>query len=104
MANKDEKKHWWGDEKAPLAIACGATVAALATALINHRQMPPDGFGTLILIAVLASVAAADNCRDLKPPRRSSLMALSIACFVGSLAIAAIAYGSVPGLGAGWAR
>jgi hypothetical protein len=81
--------NWWLDGTGPLAIGVAATAVAAILLATRRGQPPPDGFGTLILISLIANVAAYDNCRDGTSANRPRI---AIAAFVLALALAAVAH------------
>lgn len=95
---------WWTSGTGPLAIGVGSAVVIVCITALHYRTMPPDGFGTLAVISLIANVAAVDNCTDARGRRDPFLAGVAILAAVMAVVATAMAYGSVPGSGAGLAR
>lgn len=84
---------WWTSGQGPLAIGVAASAVAIVLAIAYRRVGPPDGFGTLILISLLADVAAFDNATDLKGRRDGFKSGAAVAAAVVAVAAGLVAYG-----------
>ena len=98
----DEEKpglpKWWTSGKGPLAIGVSASLAAVVMAGLHYKGVPADGFGTLILISLLANVAAVDNATDLQGRRDGFRVAVAVGSCLVAMAAGAVAYRLIPGL------
>ena len=77
---------WWMDGSGPLVLSWAASLTAAAWTAYKYGSAPADGLGVLILISVVASGVALDNCRDGTDRHRSLIGGL--AC--GALAVAGV--------------
>lgn len=97
VAVSDEKKpplpRWWTSGNGPLAIGVAASLAAALIALLRART-PPDGFGTLILISLIANVAAFDNATDQRGRRDTFRGGAAIAASIIAVIAGAVIYGA----------
>lgn len=93
--DSDDKKPglpaWWMDGSGPLAIGvAGAVIAAVMVALRTGTALP-DGFGTLIVTALVANGIALDNCRDGDPKLRAIYSRAAVCALVVTLLAAGFA-------------
>lgn len=92
----DEKPalpRWWTSGVGPLAIGGTASLVAAVLSVVYVKTGPPDGFGTLILISLIADVAAWDNATDLQGRRDGLKSGAAVAAAVVAVASGFVAYG-----------
>ena len=95
MDTDDEKPglpRWWTSGVGPLAIGMTASAAAAIMVAVKWPGPPADGYGTLVLISVIANVAAIDNASDLQGRRDGFRTWLAVGSLVLTLATLIVLY------------